>query len=47
MLYLRMAEWALRPSALAAICDRGILELDTVDEERIRSFNMAELGHAA
>lgn len=45
VLYLRMAEWALRPSALAALCDRGILELDTVEEERIRSFSMAELGH--
>lgn len=47
VLYLRMAEWALRPSALAAICDRGILELDMAEEERIRSFNMAELGHPA
>jgi hypothetical protein len=47
VLYLRMAEWALRPSALAAICDRGTLELDLAEEERIRSFSMADLGHAA
>ena len=46
VLYLRMAEWALRPGTLAAICDRGVLELDGREEERIQSFSMAELGHA-
>ena len=44
VLYLRMAEWAIRPSSLAAICDRGTLQLDQGEEERIRSFSMAELA---
>ena len=44
VLYLRMAEWALRPSSLAAICDRGVLEIDGGEEERIRNFTMAELN---
>lgn len=47
VLYLRMAEWAVRPTTLAGICDRGVLELDNREDERIRSFSMAELGHPA
>jgi len=43
VLYLRMAEWAVRPGALAALCDHGTLDLDLHEEERIRSFSMAEL----
>ncbi len=43
VLYLRMAEWAIRPATLSSICDRGVLELDTREEQRIRSFSMTEL----
>lgn len=43
VLYLRMAEWAVRPDTLASLCDRGTLDLDHREEERIRSFTMAEL----
>jgi hypothetical protein len=46
VLYLRMAEWAIRPVALSSICDRGALELDNVEDERIRTFSMAELDAA-
>lgn len=47
VLYLRMAEWAIRPTTLAAICDRGVLELDDREEERIRDFTMTELELSA
>lgn len=47
VLYLRMAEWAIRPSSLASVCDRGALQLDRDEEERIRSFNMTELDGTA
>ncbi len=44
VLYLRMAEWAIRPDTLASICDHGALEGDAAEDARIRSFSMAELG---
>lgn len=44
VLYLRMAEWAIRPDTLASICDRGAFEGDAAEEARIKSFSMAELG---
>ena len=43
VLYLRMAEWAIRPSSLSSICDRGSLDLDSREEERIQMFSMTEL----
>jgi hypothetical protein len=43
VLYLRMAEWAIRPDSLSTLCDRGTLELDHVEQERIRGFSMGEL----
>lgn len=43
VLYLRMAEWAIRPTALASLCDRGALHLDYREEEEIRSFSMTQL----
>lgn len=43
VLYLRMAEWAIRPATLASICDRGTISLDHQEEQRIASFSMAEL----
>ena len=46
VLYLRMAEWAIRPDTLAALCDRGVLEIDRAEDERIQTFSMAELQHA-
>jgi hypothetical protein len=47
VLYLRMAEWAIRPTSLSSICDGGMLELDCREEERIRSFTMSDLGLVA
>lgn len=47
VLYLRMAEWAIRPASLASACDGGAFDLDRREEERIRSFSMAELGAGA
>jgi hypothetical protein len=44
VLYLRMAEWAIEPQSLSAICDSGTLELDSIEEARIQSFSMAELA---
>lgn len=44
VLYLRMAEWAIRPGTLSSICDRGVLNLNHRDDERIRTFSMDELG---
>jgi hypothetical protein len=46
VLYLRMAEWAIRPASLSALCDRGVLELDEREQQRIESFSMAELDLA-
>ncbi|WP_296333073.1 iron-containing redox enzyme family protein [Reyranella sp.] len=47
VLYLRMAEWAIRPHTLSSICDRDTLDLDHCEEERIRTFSMEELGSQA
>jgi hypothetical protein len=44
VLYLRMAEWAIRPTSLSSICDGGRLDLDRQEEERIQTFSMSELG---
>jgi len=46
VLYLRMAEWAIRPDSLSAMCDTGVLELDRAEDERIRGFSMTELSAA-
>jgi hypothetical protein len=46
VLYLRMAEWAIRPDGLASLCDRGNLTVDANEETRIESFSMQELQHA-
>lgn len=43
VLYLRMAEWALRPDTLSAVCDRGVLAIDDAEDERIRTFASTEL----
>ncbi|WP_171070059.1 iron-containing redox enzyme family protein [Methylobacterium terricola] len=43
VLYLRMAEWAVRPGGLAALADQDSLVLDAAEAERIRSFQMSEL----
>lgn len=47
VLYLRMAEWAIRPSTLSSICDHDSFDLDDREDERIRTFSMAELGPQA
>jgi uncharacterized protein YaaQ len=44
VLYCRMAEWAMGPETLAALCDRGRVELDLTEQERIRNFRMTELA---
>lgn len=44
VLYLRMAEWAIRPATLASICDHGTISLDDKEEQRIANFSMAELS---
>jgi hypothetical protein len=46
VLYLRMAEWAIRPDGLASLCDRDTGQLDTHEERRIEGFSMDELQHA-
>lgn len=43
VLYLRMAEWALRPDVLSAICDVKPVELHSEERARIAQFDMAEL----
>lgn len=43
ILYIRMAEWALKPNSLASIADEETLELDAEELLRIRSFEMSEL----
>lgn len=43
VLYLRMAEWAIRSATLSSICDRGTLDLDQHEEELIQSFSMDDL----
>lgn len=46
VLYLRMAEWAIKPASLASICDGNTIELSSEEAERIRAFDMAELEPA-
>ena len=46
VLYLRMAEWAIRPGSLASLCDRDAAGFDVHEEARIESFSMDELRHA-
>lgn len=43
VMYLRMAEWALRPACLARICDDAEFELNESERHRIQSFEMVEL----
>jgi hypothetical protein len=43
VLYLRMAEWAIRPEGLASICDRTTAKCDAQEEARIETFSMDEL----
>jgi hypothetical protein len=43
VMYLRMAEWAIRPGTLASVCDTARAAIDEPEEERIRSFSLAEL----
>lgn len=43
VLYLRMAEWAIRPRSLASICDRDSATFDAQEEARIEAFSMEEL----
>ncbi|WP_043367477.1 iron-containing redox enzyme family protein [Belnapia sp. F-4-1] len=47
VLYLRMAEWAVRPDSLAALLDQQEGELSEEEKQRIRSFDMRELTAAA
>lgn len=43
VLYLRMAEWALKPDSLPAMLDDRAATTSAEEVERIRSFDMAEL----
>jgi hypothetical protein len=43
VMYLRMAEWAIRPGGLSSICDKAGVELETTEIKRIRDFDMSEL----
>ena len=43
VLYLRMAEWAVRPDTFVAVCDRTDWRIDESESLRIRGFDMAEL----
>lgn len=43
VLYLRMAEWALRPDSLASIPDGTASNLENAELERIKGFRMSEL----
>lgn len=47
VLYIRMAEWALRPDTLASICDRTGFSIDEIELNRIRNFEMSELDASA
>jgi hypothetical protein len=46
VLYLRMAEWAIRPGGLASLCDRDVDDITAGELERIRTFEMSELEDA-
>jgi hypothetical protein len=43
VLYLRMAEWAIRPDGLASICDHEAVFSDEQETGRIETFSMSEL----
>jgi len=43
VLYLRMAEWAVKPDSLATLADQDTITLGTHEAERIRDFKMDEL----
>ena len=44
VLYLRMAEWALRPDSLASLVDdRSAADLDADEEQKIKTFDMSDL----
>ena len=47
VLYLRMAEWAIRPQGLASVCDGDIAPVDAHEEARIETFSMEELQPGA
>lgn len=47
VLYLRMAEWAIRPAGLASLCDHDGDDIATSELERIRTFKMSELDAVA
>lgn len=44
VLYCRMAEWALAPQSISSICDTRPVGLGQAEKDRIRNFQMAELG---
>lgn len=43
VLYLRMAEWAVRPTSIARLADLEDQRLDAAEAARIAAFDMAEL----
>ncbi|CAH1664063.1 hypothetical protein [Chelatococcus sp. HY11] len=47
VLYLRMAEWALKPDSLASIVDSGAAVVGAEEMRRIVAFEMAELDDDA
>jgi hypothetical protein len=47
VLYLRMAEWAIRPQGLASVCDRDIAPVDAHEEARTETFSIDELRPGA
>lgn len=47
ILYLRMAEWALRPDSLASLADGQHADLDDAEADRIESFEMSDLDDDA
>ncbi len=47
ILYLRMAEWALRPQSLASLADSRKFSLDGDEAARIESFDMSDLDDDA
>jgi len=47
VLYLRMAEWAIRPQGLASVCDRDGASVEAREEARIESFSTDELWKGA
>lgn len=44
ILYLRMAEWALRPNSLASMSDAAAFNLDDKELQRILTFEMSDLN---